>query len=49
MDASTIVFAASQCDIYHGCNYLGLFRMRDDGMDLIPLTSERDYAPAWRP
>jgi hypothetical protein len=49
MDASTIVFAASQCDIYRGCNYLGLFRMRDDGMDLIQLTSERDYAPAWRP
>ena len=49
MDASTLVFAASRCDIYRGCDYLGLFRMRDDGVDLIQLTSERDDAPAWRP
>jgi len=49
IDDTTIVFAASECDIYRGCIHLGLSRMQHDGMGFVQLTSERDNAPAWRP
>jgi Tol biopolymer transport system component len=49
LDAGTLAFAGTECDVYSGCVALGLFRMNADGSGRVRLTSRNDHAPSWRP
>jgi Tol biopolymer transport system component len=49
LDASTLVFAGVQCDVYAGCTPRGVFRVSLDGSGLTQLTTDADHEPSWRP
>jgi hypothetical protein len=49
LDASTLVFAGVQCDVYAGCTPHGVFRVSLDGSGLTQLTTDADHEPSWRP